>query len=180
LPALILRSNGMVLAANALIEDLPGLIVWRARDRVSLKDRNADGLLSQSLSYHVAGNSSGVRSFPVRDRETEGVMVAHVVPIRLSARDIFLHGTAALILTPAKAPDAPPVELVRLLFDLTAAEARVARSLAAGETVESIAAESRVSPNTVRTHLRHVLEKTGCRRQADLVAVLGGISLPRH
>jgi DNA-binding CsgD family transcriptional regulator len=180
LPALILGSNGTVLAANALTEGLTGFLVWRARDRASLKDRNADGLLTQSLSAQIAGKTSDVRSFPVRDPEAEAVMVAHVVPIRLSARDIFLKGAAALILTPVKAPDAPPVELVRLLFDLTPAEARVARLLSAGDTVEGIATESRVSLNTVRTHLRRVLEKTGCRRQADLVAVLGGISLRRH
>jgi DNA-binding CsgD family transcriptional regulator len=36
-------------------------------------------------------------------------------------------------------PQAPPVELVQSLFDLSPAEARVARRLAAGETVEKIA-----------------------------------------
>jgi DNA-binding CsgD family transcriptional regulator len=180
LPALILDAVGTVLAANALIEGLAGFIVWRAFDRVSFKDRNADELLAQNLSHQLGGKNADARSFPVRHPEAGAVMVAHLVPIRLSARDIFQKGAAALILTPMKAPEAPPVELVRLLFDLTPAEARVARLVAAGGTVESIATEGRLSLNTVRTHLRRVLEKTGCRRQADLVAVLGGISLPRH
>jgi len=30
----------------------------------------------------------------------------------------------------------------------------------------------------VRTHLRGVLEKTGCRRQAEAVALLGGVVVP--
>src|SRR6516225_8559403 len=106
-------------------------------------------------------------------------MVAHVVPIRLSARDIFLRCAAVLAMTPVAAPQAPPVDLVQSLFDLTPAEARVARSLAAGKTVEDIAADGGISPNTIRTHVRGVLEKTGCNRQADVVALLTTISPAR-
>jgi DNA-binding CsgD family transcriptional regulator len=76
-------------------------------------------------------------------------------------------------------PQAPPVELVQSLFDLTPAEARVARSLASGKTVQAIATEGEVSLNTVRTHVRHVLAKTGCDRQAAVVALLTGITQPR-
>jgi DNA-binding CsgD family transcriptional regulator len=64
---------------------------------------------------------------------------------------------------------------VQSLFDLTPAEARVARSLASGKTVEAIATEGGVSLNTVRTHVRGVLEKTGCTRQAEVIALLSGI-----
>jgi DNA-binding CsgD family transcriptional regulator len=69
--------------------------------------------------------------------------------------------------------------LVQSLFDLTPAEARVARSLASGKAVETIAADSGVSLNTIRTHVRGVLEKTGCNRQIDVVALLTAISATR-
>ena len=106
-------------------------------------------------------------------------MVGHVVPIRFSARDIFARSAAVFILMPVAAPDAPPVELVMSLFDLTPAEARVARGLAAGKTVDDLAGDNGVSPNTVRVQVRGVLEKTGCRRQTEVVALLGGISAVR-
>jgi DNA-binding CsgD family transcriptional regulator len=105
--------------------------------------------------------------------------VAHVIPIRLSARDIFVRCAAVLVLTPVTLPQAPPVELVQSLFDLTPAEARVARSLAVGGTVETIASARGVSQNTVRAHVRGVLEKTGCNRQVDIVALLTAISPAR-
>jgi DNA-binding CsgD family transcriptional regulator len=70
------------------------------------------------------------------------------------------------------------VELVQSLFDLTPTEARVARSIASGRTAEDIAEDGGVSLNTVRTHVRGVLEKTGCNRQADLVALLTGLRQP--
>jgi DNA-binding CsgD family transcriptional regulator len=146
---------------------------------VLLKDRAADQLLRDAIAtLDVAGGAS-VRSFPVRETGAEAMMVAHVVPIRLSARDIFVRCAAALVLTPVTLPQAPPVELVQSLFDLTPAEARVARSLASGKTVEDIATDGGISPNTIRTHVRGVLEKTGCNRQVDIVALLTAISATR-
>jgi len=41
-----------------------------------------------------------------------------------------------------------------------------------------MAADGGISRNTVRTHMRGVLEKTGCRRQAEVVALFRGIAVP--
>lgn len=175
LPALILNEHGKVLAANSLIENLSGHVQWRSLDRVSLSDRAASRLLHEAIAA-IDSAGGGVRSFPVRDKDAEAMMVAHVIPVRLSARDIFVRCAAAFVLTPVAMPQAPPVELVQSLFDLTPAEARVARFLASGKTVEDIAADGGISPHTIRTHVRGVLEKTGCNRQTDVVALLTAIS----
>ena len=53
------------------------------------------------------------------------------------------------------------------LLELTPAEARLARTLAQGQT-ESAA----VSLNTVRTHLKSIFSKTGVSRQSDLVRLI--------
>jgi DNA-binding CsgD family transcriptional regulator len=177
LPALALDEQGRVLAANRLIEALEGYVRWRAQSRVSLADRAADQLLRDAIA--AASLSVGVRSFPVRGPAAGSMMVAHLIPIRLSARDIFVRSTAALVLTPVTLPHAPPAELVQSLFDLTPTEARVARGLASGKTVDDIATASAISPNTVRTHVRGVLEKMGCNRQAEVVAILTAISATR-
>jgi DNA-binding CsgD family transcriptional regulator len=178
LPSLVLNEHGKVLAASSLIEALSAYVQWRAFDRISLKDKAADQLLRDAIAaIDIAGGS--VRSFPVRDIGAEAMMVAHVIPIRLSARDIFVRCAAALVLTPVTMPQAPPVELVQSLFDLTPAEARVARSLASGKTVTDIASAGGVSRNTILTQLGRVMEKTGCNRQADVVALLTGISSTR-
>jgi DNA-binding CsgD family transcriptional regulator len=175
LPALVVNEQCKVLAANHLIEALTGFVLWRAQDRVSLKDKTADQLFRDAIAaIDLAGGP--VRSFPVRDPGAEAMMVAHVVPIRLSARDIFIRCAAVLVLTPVTLPQAPPVELVQSLFDLTPTEARVARGLASGKTVQDIAADGGLSLNTIRTHVRGVLEKTGCNRQVDIVALLTAIS----
>jgi DNA-binding CsgD family transcriptional regulator len=176
LPALVLDVNGKVLAANHLIEMLSGQIHWRVQDRVSLKDRAADRILRDAIAAIDPNGGPAVRSFPTRDIDDGTPMVVHVIPIRLSARDVFIRCAAVLVLTPVTLPKAPPADLVQSLFDLTPAEARVACSLAAGKTVDDIASDNHISPNTIRTHVRGVLGKTGCSRQAEVVALLTGLS----
>jgi DNA-binding CsgD family transcriptional regulator len=58
------------------------------------------------------------------------------------------------------------------LFGLTRVEARLAARLANGQSVEEIANEFSVSLNTARTHLKSIFNKTGVRRQSELVALL--------
>ena len=176
IPALVFADDGKILAANQLIEALSGFIAWRTKDQIALMDAHADALLRDAVATADQDDTPSVRSFPVRN--AGAAMIAHVVPIRGSARDIFSRCAAMLMLTPVTRPEAPPVELIRSLFDLTPAEARVARGLAAGQTVKVMAADSGTSTNTVRTHVNAVLTKTGYSRQSDVVALLNGLRPP--
>ena len=175
LPALVFDRAGRVLVANELLERPSDHVHWRAQDRFALKDSKADALLRRAMETLQSDGVGSNRSFPVRGPDAQVALIAHVVPIRRSARDLFSQSVGVLILMPAKTPQAPSVELVQSLFDLTAAEARVARSLTMGQTVDEIASEKGVSSHTVRSQVRGVLEKTGSRRQADVIALLGGI-----
>ena len=56
---------------------------------------------------------------------------------------------------------------LRELFGLTPAEAAIAALLTQGCTAEEAAERTGVTMNTIRTHLKRTLEKTGCRRQAE-------------
>lgn len=177
LPAIVFSDGGRVMAANELAQQLADGIRWLAGDRFALKDSGADRMLRRAIEALNQPDVPAPRSFAVRDEHAQAAMVAHVVPIRGSARDILVRSTGVLILTPVTRPNAPPIELVQSLFDLTPAEARVARGLVTGDTLEEIAAANKLSRNTVRSQLRGALEKTGSRRQAELVALLGGITL---
>ncbi len=179
LPALVLDERGKVLAANQLIEAMTDCVAWRAHDRVTLNDKAADQQLRDAIASIHLSDKAGVRSFPVRAANSDATTVAHLIPIRLSARDIFVRCAATFVLTPIAMPNSPPVELVQSLFDLTPAEARVARNLATGKSLDEIATTGGVSLNTIRTQVRGVLEKTGCNRQSEVVALLNGIYSPR-
>lgn len=63
--------------------------------------------------------------------------------------------------------------LIRL-YGLTAAEARLACALARGHDLGELSAEWAISRETLRTHLKRVLGKTGTHRQSELVRLLTG------
>ncbi len=65
----------------------------------------------------------------------------------------------------------PSIEHSRLRqsFGLTPAEARLLGALIAGERLPDYARRHGVSPTTARTHLRSLFDKTGERRQSDLI-----------
>ncbi|MDO8431623.1 MAG: LuxR C-terminal-related transcriptional regulator [Candidatus Binatus sp.] len=64
------------------------------------------------------------------------------------------------------------VEMVRRLFDLTAAEASLAIALANGLTLEDAAGQLGIRKNTARAHLRSIFSKIGITRQTTLVRTL--------
>jgi DNA-binding NarL/FixJ family response regulator len=178
-PALVFDATGRAVAVNGLAEALGGAVQWRARDRISLTDQVADAQLHAAMGALSQAQGPArldqVCSFAVRGGDDTPTLVAHVAPIRGAGRDLFVRSSGVLVLTPVTRPAAPPVELVQSLFDLTPAEARVARRLAAGETVDEIAAASGLASITVRNQVRAILRKTGCRRQTEVVALLGGL-----
>jgi DNA-binding CsgD family transcriptional regulator len=177
LPALILDEAGVVIDANALMNDLPDHVTWRAQDRIAFSDARANELLWAALPALNQPSEGGVHSFALRGKDGRAAMVAHIIPIRRSAHDIFGRSYALLILTPVTARKAPPVELLRSLFDLTPSEARVARGLATGDSLDDIAASGGVTRNTVRAQLQQVLGKIGCTRQAEVTALLSSVAL---
>lgn len=63
-------------------------------------------------------------------------------------------------------------DLLHKLFDLSAAEARVAVQLARGRSPREVAEVLHISTNTVRTHLARIFAKTGVQRQSELTALL--------
>ncbi len=70
--------------------------------------------------------------------------------------------------------DAHRVAALTTHHRLTPMEGRVLAQLAQGLGVADIAAASGVTVHTVRTHLKHLFEKTGASRQSDLIRLLSG------
>ncbi len=175
IPGAVLKAGGKLFLANARFEQLmPHVVVDRA-ERIGLIDGPADALLSDALARLSTNAGKGQsRSIPVVPATLFPPLIFHVVPIRGAAGDIFSGGTALLMVTPVDRAAVPTAEVLQGLFDLTPAEARVARGIAQAKTVETIALESGVSRETVRSQLAAVLAKTGMSRQAELVALLGG------
>jgi DNA-binding CsgD family transcriptional regulator len=179
LPAAVLRRGGRLYAANALFENLMPDVAQDRQERLTLTNPAADAALQDTLQRLSVERASGQsRSIAIPKTEGAAPMVAHIAPVRGAANDIFTQSVAMLIVTPIDRKIVPTAEVLQGLFDLTPAEARVARGIAQAKTVEAVAGESGVSRETVRTQLASVMTKTGMSRQAELVALLGGKAIP--
>ena len=174
LPGAVLHGPGRVFAANAMFDALmPALFQDRAQ-RVAMADVAADALLAEALGTLRLAGSRAVKSIPVAATVGRMPMVLHVIPVRGAARDIFTQATALLVVTPVDRAVVPTAEVLQGLFDLTPAEARVARGIGQAETVDTLADATGVNRETVRSQLKAVLSKTGLSRQQELVSLLAG------
>jgi DNA-binding CsgD family transcriptional regulator len=81
------------------------------------------------------------------------------------------HAVTIAFADPERAPEAD-TELLARLHGFTAREAAVAALLVKGHSPREAGDELAMSENTVRTHIRHVFDKTGVERLADLVRLL--------
>ncbi len=87
-----------------------------------------------------------------------------------------------LICRPQSKNAAQHVEDAALLFGLTSAEHRLLKLLFAGQSLPCAASSLGVARTTARTHLQRIFDKTGSRRQSDLVRLvaLGGTERRMH
>lgn len=176
LPAAVVTQTGVALAANDDFAGLTSQIAIGAQDVVHLLDAGAQQVLERTLRTPATVGGAG-RSIPLKGRVGAPPMVFHILPVRRAARDVFSKAAWLLVATPLGARSAPSAAILAGLFDLTPAEARVARGLLEGLTVAELAAGNGLAESTVRNQLRAVFEKTGATRQSDFVLMCGGIGL---
>jgi DNA-binding CsgD family transcriptional regulator len=178
LPAAILTSSGRVVAANAELETGP-YVSSLASERLALADPVANIQFRSALARgaHGLNGSVGCVSFPLSGSEGVSPTVAHLLPLVRSGRDIFSQGDAILILSELGRSGTPGPAVLEALFDLTPAEARIARGIAHGLTSEEIARDMRIQVATVRSHLKKIFVKTGVDRQVALSRLLCGLPL---
>jgi DNA-binding CsgD family transcriptional regulator len=186
LPAAVLSPYHRFLAANEFMQRLmPTVVEERAAGQMHLADKSADQLFASALSDALAAQSDikiaaeQVFSVPIPAKDEQPAMVAHVIPVRRAARDVFSLAASIVVMTPVCPAQVPSATVVQGLFDLTAAEARIASRIAGGETISAIALGTDTSEGTIRSQLKSVFGKIGVSRQADLVGLLGSVGTVR-
>ena len=177
LPALVLDVGGRVVTANKAAEALDGYLRWGAQDRVAVRDAAANSLFRQAVASLGSNAGAPVRSFAIRGMEALPAMIAHLIPICGTARDLFMRCAAILVLMPVTMPQAPPVELVQSLFDLRPPRRalRVAWSLAT--RWPNCRPGRRVAPHGPNPGPWD-LGQDRLRRQTEMVALLAGVTIP--
>ena len=116
------------------------------------------------------GGAGGRLQLSRRDRRPLTMLV---IPHRTQLTWIdILRPTAILFITEAEQAAVLRSEWFSQDFGLTRAEAVFAVEISKGDGLQATASRLGVSLTTVRTHLAHVFDKTGMRRQAELVRLI--------
>jgi DNA-binding CsgD family transcriptional regulator len=152
-------------------------------NRLGADDSEINGLLQDALMAASYGdgaiNIKGI-SLPLTAHDGE-TYVAHLLPLTSGARrraSTTYAATAAVFAYRAKLTTPSPPELVARRYKLTPTELRVLLAIVEVGGVPEVAGVLGISVSTVKSHLARLFEKTGARRQADLVKLVAAFANP--
>ena len=161
-----------ILRADDFLRSISGQLVAR--------NTQANQTLDQVFADNggVAIGTRGI-ALPLTARDGERY-VMHMLPLTPATRTgigMACKAIAALFVRKV-ALDSRCGELVARTFELTPAELRVLLTIVEVGGVPETSAALGIAESTVKTHLHRVFDKTGARRQADLVKLAAGFSNP--
>ena len=87
---------------------------------------------------------------------------------------------AGLIIADWRLKTTDRIKVFAEIFGLTSGEARAVAQLVSGRGLGKAAARLDIAELTVRSHLTHIMEKTGTHRQAELVKLFYEVTLPKY
>jgi DNA-binding CsgD family transcriptional regulator len=152
-------------------------------NRLSAKGAVAEQLLRDEFGVACSGDGAAAAGRIAIPLSGDGGQryVAHVLPLGSGApREAGRRypAVAAVFVQKVTVCEAVPFEAIARCFKLTPAEMRVLFAVVEVGGVPEVAPTLGVSETTVRTHLQRVFEKTGTKRQADLVKFVAGFMSP--
>jgi DNA-binding CsgD family transcriptional regulator len=177
-PLFLLNRAGSILFANDAADRLvkEGKVAALRNGLLSLPPEKAQKQFVKALKDVGGVDGSGharAASFRSPNRSGDGAVLVLVKSAGDAKPRLGSHEPAAAVyLIDPRSSDQVDRGDLEILFELTPAESSLAALIAERKTLKQAAAETGVSMNTVRTHLKHILAKTGCRRQAELVALV--------
>ena len=172
-PIVLVDAGAGIVHANGAAQDLFAEDLQVRSEHGVLKCQDADA--SKRLDEAIA------RAAEVRSGDPLGQVVyipsadrtpafAHVLSIRSGVRGrIEPRAVAAVFVTPGAESSSLPMQAWAAAFGLTQAELRVLELLIEGHSIIDIATRLDVAATTARTHLARVMEKTGVKRQSELI-----------
>ena len=166
----LLNHKGRVVFVNAAAQRMErkGLIAGLQVD--DLRCQAPRGRMSSLVEGAMQGRPGAIR---VRDLRGDTSLEVRAIPLPPAAKPLeAFHASAALVISdPLSRADAD-TDVLRSLFGLSDREQEVAQMLLAGKTTAEVASLLRISRETVRVHIRNLLQKTATHSQHQLVARL--------
>lgn len=173
-PAVAIGQFGQALGANRRAEAYLDRDLLVRKGRLALSDKAADSELARLVEgFRTVGGLQAAGMPPiVMRRPARRPLVLQPLPVPPTARNPFFGARAIIVLTDLEGDAEFSQSLVARIFNLTPAQANIAVRIAAGRSLEEVAAELGVTLETARHHLKVVFGKTDTHRQGELVALL--------
>ena len=176
MPTLLFDEYGRVVHANRnagkLLEGRSAL--WLENGHLFTRDEAVTRSINLEVSNAIRA-SRGISADPCTTvplaRRGRAPLVIMIAPVQFNSRSPGQGAALLFAFDPEIAP-AVGVDVVRALFGLSEAEARLAVALGSGKSLEDAAQDRGTSIHTIRTQLKSIFNKTGTKRQADLVVLL--------
>jgi DNA-binding CsgD family transcriptional regulator len=178
-PAVIVDRLGFVLDANPAAEQLFDSEIRVHNRRLCVVDKCASAELKRFVeAVRIAADADPLPAGPiVVRRQLKAPILIRILPIEAAARSPFLGARALLMLLDLSERTAPHCGLLTRVLGLTAAEAKLASLIGAGDSLERAAERLGISSLTARTQIKAVFSKTSTHRQGELVALLSRLWL---
>jgi DNA-binding CsgD family transcriptional regulator/PAS domain-containing protein len=182
---LFVDSSGRITHANAAGRAMiaEGDVLRASLGRLLANDPDVNRALRDTFLAAATGDAAigdrGV-AVPLVARDGERY-VAHVLPLSSGARrgaGVSYAAAAALFVQKAALATHSPPEVIAKAYRLTPMEVRVLLAIVEVGGVPQVAEVLGIGESTVKTHLKRLYEKTGARRQADLVKLFAGYASP--
>lgn len=179
-------STGRIVHANAAAHAMlaTGNVIRTAPGaRLASSDANVGEALRKIFDDAGKGDVAlGIQgiAFPIIARDGENY-VGHVLPLtsgsRVKTGSAFAAAAVLLVQKAELASPAAP-EVIAKTFKLTPTELRILLAVSELGGVAEIADAFGISETTVKFHLKSLFDKTGVRRQTELVKLLAGFTTP--
>lgn len=175
MPLWLLDRSGAVRFANAAAEAYArqnGVALGVKNGRLLPRDRRQDRHWSELLAADPLTNGPQSAGLVLRNADGDPE-VAQLLPLSSAvASNADWRRPLRLLVLQTRHRSACVDVLLRQLYGLTPAEVRTSRHLMRDMNTSEIAEQSGVTLDTVRSHIKALLQKTGCRRQAELIRLL--------
>jgi DNA-binding CsgD family transcriptional regulator/PAS domain-containing protein len=180
---ILVDASGRVIFVNAAAER-----TLKAREGLSIEGGRLSAWLAsettalRALIAAAIGTSVGQALQPggvmnVSRPQFERPLSVTVSPVPFTVKFGSLgHAGAAILISNPDQSKPPDPAVLRSMFRLTGAESRLAVALCSGMSLAEAAEALTITRETAKSCLKQVFAKTGTRRQAELVAVIGRLA----
>lgn len=150
--------------------------------RLMLADEQANRNLREAISSAREGDVRlGEKGTSIPVRGEHGEFILHMLPLNAARRkSVGSSASAALVVFVSRndPQDTQTITAFAERFGLTAQETRVLQTVVEAGSVPMAADILGISSSTARTHVTSIFDKSGVRRQADLIRLLTKMKSP--